>query len=70
MQSIAGIWQQAVWTVWPGSMTRQNSHRMTESMEEIMDGWDTAKEHRVQHKSYCKYDNHSLFGQRDIMFAK
>ena len=51
-------------------MTRQNSHRMTESMEEIMDGWDIAKEHCVQDKSDGEYHNHRLLGQRDIMLPE
>ena len=51
-------------------MTRQNSHRMTESMEEIMNGWGSTKEHRVQDKSDGEDHNHCLLGQRDIMFPK
>jgi len=43
---------------------------MTESMEEIMDGWNIAKEHRVQDKSDGEYHNHRLLGKRDIMFTK
>jgi len=51
-------------------MTRQNSHRMTESMEKIMHAWDIAKEHRVQDKSDCEYHDHRLPGQRNIMFPQ
>ena len=51
-------------------MTRQNSHRMAESVEEIMHGWDSTKEHRVQDKSDGEYHDHRLLGQRDIMFPK
>ena len=51
-------------------MTRQNSHGMSKSMEEIMYGWDIAKEHRVQDKSYYTYHDESLLRQRDIMFPK
>jgi hypothetical protein len=51
-------------------MTRQNSHGMSKSMEEIMYSWDIAKEHRVQDKSYCAYHDDSLLRQRDIMFPK
>ena len=51
-------------------MTRQNAHGMTEPMEEIMDGWDIAKEHCVQDKSYCEYYDDSLLRQRNIMFPK
>jgi hypothetical protein len=47
---------------WKSSMTRQNSHGMPQSMEEIVDGWDIAKEHRVQDKGYCAYHNDSLLG--------
>jgi hypothetical protein len=39
-------------------------------MEEIMHSWDMGKEHRVQDKTYREYHNHSLLGQRDIMFPK
>ncbi len=55
---------------WQNSMTRQNSHRMSKSMEEIMYSWDIAKEHRVQDKSDCAYHDNSLLRQRDIMFPK
>ena len=51
-------------------MTRQNSHRMTESMEEVMNSWDSAKEHRIQDKSDSEDHDHCLLGQRDIMFPK
>ena len=51
-------------------MTRQNAHSMTEPVEEIMDGWDIAKEHCVQDKSYCEYYDDSLLRQRDVMFPK
>ena len=57
-------------TLWQNSMTRQNPHRMTESMEEIMDGWHIAKEQRVQDKSDGEYHNHRLLGKCDIMFPK
>jgi len=39
-------------------------------MEEIMDGWDIAKEHCVQDKSDGEYHNHRLLGQRDIMLPE
>ncbi len=39
-------------------------------MEEVMHGWDIAKEHRVQDKSDCEYHDHRLLGERDIMFPK
>ena len=51
-------------------MTRQNSHGMSQSMEEIMYSWDIAKEHRVQDKSDCAYHDDSLLRQREIMFPK
>jgi hypothetical protein len=41
-------------------MTRQNAHRMPESMEEIMDGRDIAKENCVQDKRYGAYNDHRL----------
>jgi len=43
---------------------------MTESMKEIVYGWDIAKEHRVQDKSDGEYHNHRLLGKRDVMFTK
>ena len=51
-------------------MTWQNSQSVTESMEEIMHGWDMGKKYRVQDKTYGEYHNHSLLGQRDIMLPK
>jgi hypothetical protein len=33
------------------SVTRQNSHGVTEPVKEIMNGWDIAKEDRIQDKS-------------------
>ena len=39
-------------------------------MEEIVDGWDIAKEHRVQDKSYGAYYDDGLLRQRDIVFPK
>jgi hypothetical protein len=41
-------------------MTRQNAHRMPESMEKIMDRWDIAKENGVQDKRYGAYNDHRL----------
>jgi hypothetical protein len=41
-------------------MTRQNAHRMPESMEKIMDRWDIAKENCVQDKRDGAYDDHRL----------
>ena len=51
-------------------MARQNPHSMTESVEEIMDSWNIAKEHCVQDKSYGAYHDNSLLRQRDIMLPK
>src|SRR5262249_47173104 len=70
MQSIPDRGQYIVWMLWRRSMTRQNSHRMTESMEEIVYGWDIAKEHRLQDKGDCEYHDHRLLGERDMMFTK
>jgi len=70
MQSIQDRGQEVVYMTWNSSMTRQNSHGMSQSMEEIMDGWDIAQEHRVQDKSYCAHHDDSLLRQRDIMFPK
>jgi hypothetical protein len=70
MQSRQDIWQQIVYMTWNSSVTGQNSHGMPQSMEEVMEGWDIAKEHCVQDKSYDAYHNDGLLRQRDIMFPK
>ena len=43
---------------------------MTESMKEVMYGWDSAKENRIQDKTHGEDHDDRLFRERDIMFPK
>ena len=43
---------------------------MTESMKEVMYGWDSTKENRIQDKTHGEDHDDRLFRERDIMFSK
>ena len=43
---------------------------MTESMKEVMNRWNRAKENSVQNKSHSKDHDDSLFRERDVVLPK
>ena len=43
---------------------------MTESMKEVVNGWDSTKKDGVQDKTHSEDHNDGLFGERNIMFPK
>lgn len=43
---------------------------MTESMKEVMNGWDSTKKDRIQDKGHREDHNDGLFCERDVMFPK